>query len=117
MASNPTSHLDVIESELGKLHFIVPDVVMDELMHIQAVAGPKRSMIARSAIHHVHSNFKVVKFKRSRQVDDAIVAYARTNKCAAATLDKNLKKRLIGTQILVFTLSKNRITIANTRRY
>jgi rRNA-processing protein FCF1 len=40
-----------------------------------------------------------------------------TNRCAAATLDKNLKRKLIETEILVFTLSKNRIIVANNVQY
>lgn len=113
LVSKPTRQLDTIESDLGKLCFVVPDIVLDELKRIQALAGPKRSMIARTAIGITHSKFKLVKLTRSRSVDDAIFEYARTNKCAAATMDKNLKKKLIQIEILVFTLSKNRIIVAN----
>lgn len=117
LVSNRISRLDNIESELGRLCFVVPDLVLDELKHIQDMAGPKRSMIARTAINIAHSRFGLVKFKRSYPVDDAIVDYVRTNRCAAATLDKNLKRKLIETEILVFTLSKNRIIVANNVQY
>jgi len=117
LVSNRISRLDSIESELGRLRFLVPDIVLDELKHIQDVAGPKRSMIARTAIKIAHSKFELVKFRRSHPVDDAIVDYVRTNKCAAATLDKDLKRKLIQTGILVFTLSKNRIIVDNNIQY
>ena len=117
LVSNRISKLDSIESELGRLRFLVPDIVLDELKHIQDMAGPKRSMNARTAIKIAHSKFELIKLKRSHPVDDAIVDYARTNKCAAATLDMNLKRRLIQTEILVFTLSKNRIIVANNILY
>jgi rRNA-processing protein FCF1 len=113
LVSKPTRQLDTIESDLGKLCFIVPDIVLDELKRIQALAGPKRSMIAKTAIEIAYSKFKLVKLTQSKSVDDAIFDYARTNKCAAATLDENLKKKLIQIEILVFTLSKNRIIVAN----
>lgn len=117
LVSEPTRQLDIMESDLGKLCFIVPDVVLDELRRIQVMAGPKRSMIARTAIKIARSKFKLVKLTRSQSVDDAIFDYAKANKCAAATLDKNLKKKLIEIEILVFTLSKNRIMVANYSRY
>jgi uncharacterized protein len=117
LVSNRISQLDSIEGELGRLQFLVPDIVLDELKHIQDVAGPKRSTIARTAIKIAHSKFELVKFKRTHTVDDAIVDYVSTNKCAAATLDKDLKRKLIQSEILVFTLSKNRIIVANDIRY
>jgi rRNA-processing protein FCF1 len=117
LVSEPTRQLDMMESDMGKLCFIVPDVVLEELKRIQMMAGPKRSMTARNAIKIARCKFQLVKLTRSQSVDDAIFDYAKTNKCAAATLDKNLKKKLIEIEILVFTLSKNRIIVANSSRY
>lgn len=113
LVSSRIKQLDTIEDELGKLHFLVPDIVLDELRHIQDAAGPKRSMIARTAVKIVLSKFELVRLKQSHTVDDAIVEYAKSNKCAAATLDINLKRKFIQNKILVFTLSKNRLITAN----
>lgn len=117
LVSNPIKQLDTIEAELGKLNFLVPDIVLDELKHLQKVSGPKRSMAARTAAKIAHSKFEIVKFTRSHLVDDAIVEYALTNRCAAATLDIVLKRKLIQYKILVFTLSKNRLIVANAIQY
>ena len=94
LVSNRISQLDSIESELGRLRFLVPDIVLDELKHIQDVAGPKRSMIARTAIKIAHSKFELVKFRRSHPVDDAIVDYVRTNKCGSCNPGQGFKTKV-----------------------
>ncbi|HZO10800.1 MAG TPA: hypothetical protein VFB48_01665, partial [Nitrososphaeraceae archaeon] len=50
LVSSPIKCLDKIENELGKLRFIVPTIVLDELDSIERKSGPKKSMIAKTAI-------------------------------------------------------------------
>jgi rRNA-processing protein FCF1 len=115
IVSTPIRQLDRVESQIGRLNLLVPSIVIDELKRLQQKAGPKRSMIAKTAIDISHVRFKVIETVKSRHVDDAIVEYALRHQCAAATIDTALRKRLIKNNVLVITISNNRLIIANSR--
>lgn len=107
LVSTPIKCIDKVEEEVGKLNFLVPDIVIEELKHLERTSGPKKSMIAKTAVDISSSNSKIVQVANSRHVDDAIINYAMAHNCAAATIDRNLKRRLLVNNILVITLSNN----------
>jgi rRNA-processing protein FCF1 len=111
LVSTPLKRIEKIERELGKLFFLIPDVVTQELKKLEARTGPKRSLIARTAMEITNSKFRIVDLPKNRRVDDAILEFAKASKCAVATLDKNLKIQLRKHNILVITLSNNRMII------
>jgi rRNA-processing protein FCF1 len=114
LVSTPTKHIDKVESELGnKLNFLVPTIVIDELKHLQLSAGPKRSKMAKLAIEISNSKLKVVDIIKSGHVDDALIDYAVNHDCAAATIDKSLRRRLIASGVSVITLKRNKFMVAN----
>lgn len=113
LVEKPIKHVDRIEHEFGKLDFIVPDIVVGELKRLAEKAGPKRAMMAKTAIEIVNAKFKEVRVPKAAHVDDSIVEYATEKKCAVATIDTNLRRRLITNQVLVLTLSRDRLTVAN----
>lgn len=113
LVEKPIKHVDRIEHEFGRLDFIVPDIVVDELKRLAEKAGPKRAMMAKTAIEIVNAKFKEVRVPKAAHVDDSIVEYATEKKCAVATIDTNLRRRLITNQVLVLTLSRDRLTVAN----
>ena len=113
LVSKPISKLDEVERHIGKLNILVPSIVIDELTILEQKAGPKRSMTAKTAIEISKTRFKVIEIIKSRHVDDAIIEYAIKHKCATATIDTALRKRLIKNKILVITISNNRLLIAN----
>lgn len=113
IVSKPIKNIERVEHELGPLDFIVPDIVIDELKRLQAKAGPKRSTLAKTALEIAQARFKTVAVPRAVHVDDSIVEYAGEKKCAVATIDTNLRRRLIANEVLVITLSRDRLTVAN----
>ena len=113
LVSKPIGKLDEVEKHIGKLNILVPSIVIDELTILEQKAGPKRSMTAKTAIEISKTRFKVIGIIKSRHVDDAIIEYAIKHKCATATIDTALRKRLIKNKILVITISNNRLLIAN----
>jgi uncharacterized protein len=114
LVSTPIRKFDEVEKHIGKLNILVPNIVIDELTILQQKAGPKRSMTAKTAIEISKTRFKVIDIIKSRHVDDAIIEYAIMHKCATATIDTALRKRLIKNKILVITISNNRLLIANS---
>jgi rRNA-processing protein FCF1 len=113
LVTKPIKQLDKVESALGKLTFVVPDIVIDELSNLENKAGPKRALAAKTALEIATTKFEIIKSKRSQHVDDAIIDYAIDKQCAVATIDTDLRRRLVSNNVLVLTLSKNRLVIAN----
>jgi len=113
LVSKPIKHVERMEHEFGRLDFVVPDIVIDELKRLQEKAGPKRSTLAKTALEISKSRFTVVKVPKATHVDDSIVEYATEQKCAVATIDTALRRRLIANNVMVLTLSRDRLTVAN----
>ncbi len=106
--------IDKVENEFGKLEFIVPTFVLDELDSIERKSGPKKSMIANTAIRISKLKFEIKDIGKSKNVDNDILEYvAKNRKFAVATLDNKLLNRLIMADVTTITLSKNKMLIAN----
>jgi len=106
--------LDKVENEIGKLKFIVPTFVLDELELIEKKSGPKKSMIANTAIRISKLKFEIKDIGKSKNVDKDILNYATRNKrFGVATLDGKLLNRLKMAELTTITLSKNKMIIAN----
>ena len=114
LVSNPIKCLDKVENEIGKLKFIVPTFVIDELNLIEKKSGPKKSMIANTAIRISKLKFEIKDIGKSKNVDKDILNYATRNKrFGVATLDGKLLNRLKMAEVTTITLSKNKMIIAN----
>lgn len=114
LVSSPIKCLDKIENELGKLRFIVPTFVLDELESIKRKSGPKKSMIAKTAICISKLKFEIKDIGKSKNVDNEILNYVTKNRrLAVATLDGKLLKSLKMADVTTITLSKNKMIIAN----
>ena len=114
LVSNPIKCLDKVENEIGKLKFIVPRFVLDELDLIEKKSGPKKSMIANTAIRISKLKFEIKDIGKSKNVDKDILNYATRNKrFGVATLDGKLLNRLKLAEVTTITLSKNKMIIAN----
>lgn len=114
LVSNPIKCLDKVENEIGKLKFIVPTFVLDELDLIEKKSGPKKSMVANTAIRISKLKFEIKDIGKSKNVDKDILNYATRNKrFGVATLDGKLLNRLKLAEVTTITLSKNKMIIAN----
>jgi uncharacterized protein len=112
-ANTPIGQIDKIEAYFGKLNFLIPDVVVSELKDLEHKTGPKRSRMAKTAVGIAFSKFRIVNVAKSSHVDEAIIDYAINHKCAVATIDRGLRRRLMLNNLVVLTLSKNRLIIAS----
>jgi len=115
LVSVPVKRLEKVEGELGKLFFLVPDIVVGELKRLETRTGPKRSRIAKTAMEISTSKFRIVELPEYKQVDEAILEFTKTSKCVVATLDKNLKNKLLNANTPVITLSNNRLIVVYPR--
>jgi rRNA-processing protein FCF1 len=107
LVSAPIKRIEQVEGQYGKLNFLIPDLVIEELKRLEQKSGPKKAMLAKTAITISTSKGNIVKVTRSHHTDDSILEYASDHNCAVATIDGNLRRRLLENNILVLTLSKN----------
>jgi uncharacterized protein len=115
LVSKPIKRVEKIESQLGRLEFLIPDIVEGELLRLAKHASPKRSRLAKTALELGRTRFTTVAVAPAMHVDDSIVEYAIAQKCAVATIDTILRRRLIANQVLVLSLSKDNLIIANPK--
>jgi rRNA-processing protein FCF1 len=115
LGSIPLRNIESIESSLGSLHFTVPNKVADELRHLESHSGPKRARMARTALSLIGSKFNLISLPHSKYADEAIIKYSSSHNCAVATIDRELKTRLIKNKVLVITLRDNKLIIGNPK--
>ncbi len=107
--------MDSVEKDFGKINFIVPDVVIDELGRLQQKSTMKKAKLAKLAME-ISKKFPKVNTSKFKHIDDNILEYAYIHKCAVATLDKKLIKDLSAKNIIVISLRNNKMVIVNNYR-
>ena len=112
LVTKPIKLLDDIIINYGKINFLIPDIVIEELHKIANRKSYKISQIARTALE-IAKQFEIVNTKKLRYPDDSLLDFAISYNCAIATVDKNLIKRSLSEKIMVFSLKNNKIIIIN----
>ncbi|MDR4510469.1 MAG: hypothetical protein MRJ93_02040 [Nitrososphaeraceae archaeon] len=115
IVTNPIKMMDSVEKDFGKINFIVPDVVIDELCRLQQKSTMKKAKLAKLAME-ISKKFPKVTTSKFKHIDDNILEYAYIHKCAVATLDKKLIKDLSAKNIIVISLRNNKMVIVNNYR-
>jgi len=115
VVTNPIKMMDSVEKDFGKINFIVPDVVIDELGRLQQKSTMKKAKLAKLAME-ISKKFPKVNTSKFKHIDDNILEYAYLHKCAVATLDKKLIKDLSAKNIIVISLRNNKMVIVNNYR-
>ena len=112
LVTKPIKLLDSIVIEYGKINFLIPDVVIEELKRLVHNPSYKSSLSAKTVLE-ITKKFEIINTKKLNYPDDSIIDYAINYKCAVATMDKNLIQRLISSKIMVFSLRNNKLLIMN----
>lgn len=112
LVTKPVKLLDNLVMQYGKINFLIPDVVIDELENLVNNPTYKISQNAKTVLE-VTKRFEIITTKKLNYADDSIVDYALNYKCAVATMDKNLIQRLISSKVMVFSLRNNKLLIMN----
>ena len=94
LVTKPIKQLDSIVIEYGKINFLIPDVVIEELKKLVHNPSYKSSLSAKTVLE-ITKKFEIINTKKLNYTDDSIIDYAINYKCAVATMDKNLIQRLI----------------------
>ncbi len=107
LATKPVKKFDELENEIGKIDFVVPSLVINELRKLVRTAKVKRSNAARLALE-LANKFKTIQFQGT-SADEAIIDYASKQKCLVATIDDALRNKLKSNGISVITLTNDKL--------
>lgn len=112
LVTKPVKLLDNIVNQYGKINFLIPDLVIEELKTLENNPSYKSSISAKTLLE-ITKKFEIITTKKLNYTDDSILDYAINYKCAVATMDKNLIQRLVSSKVLVFSLRNNKLLIMN----
>ncbi|NOJ28967.1 MAG: hypothetical protein DA328_02235 [Nitrososphaeraceae archaeon] len=116
ITNKPAIRTKDIESEYGKFQLLVPDLVLAELGRLVKSANPKRSKMASNTLGICSRLLKIEIPFIGKNVDDSLIEYAKKYKVSVATIDKYMIKKLIENNVLVFTLSNDKVIVGNYRK-
>jgi len=97
-----------LETELGTINFVVPNIVEKELWGLSKNNGHKKDL-AKATLDLI-KDFKKIEISGT-YADDAIISYVENNKGIIATLDTELKNKIKELGGSVISLSNNRIVL------
>ena len=103
LATNTITNIDSIETEIGNLSFVVPEIVKKELEHL--AEDPDKNTAVSQTLEHI-KNFKTNSIT-GKTADLGILDFVGINGGMVATMDKELKSKIkdVGGSILSIHLS------------
>ena len=111
LANNRIKNLSTIETEIGSIRFVVPDIVMVELAKLGQIEEKKQQIDA--TIQHIKS-FKTIKIE-GVFADTSFVSYVKKNGGVIATMDKELKSAIKKSGGSVISISNNKIVLESSK--
>ena len=109
LANHRIINIDSIETDIGPLSFIVPQIVKKELEHL--ATNPDKKIISEQTLDFI-KNFKTNEID-GNDADSAILDHIKENRCIVATMDKELKNKIkqLGSSIL--SIHNDKIVLEN----
>lgn len=107
LANNRIKNLDNLDVEIGQISFVVPQVVINELLQLEK--NPEKKQDIQSTRNYIKS-FKIIPIGGSF-ADKELLDYVSKNRVIVATMDKELKKQIKNNGSSIISFSNNRIIL------
>lgn len=107
LANTRIKNLDSLDTEIGSLEFVVPQIVLDELKVL--LQDIKKSSSAAATLDFI-KNFKTIPIS-GQSADSELVHHAKIHHCMVATMDRRLKKQIKANGGSVLSFSSNKIVL------
>ena len=107
LATRRIKNIDNLDVEIGKVTFVVPQVVKNELSEL--AKKPEKKQDIQSTQNHIKS-FKTIPILGSF-ADKELLDYVSKNRVIIATMDKELKKQIKNNGSSVMSFSNDRIVL------
>lgn len=107
LATNRIINIDRLDVEIGQITFVVPQVVVNELIALSKDSSKKDNV--NSTLDYI-KNFKKIAINGTF-ADKELLDYVTKNNTIIATMDKNLKKEIKKQGSSIISFSKNKIIL------
>lgn len=111
LANHRIKNLNTLDTDIGSIQFLVPDIVVSELDKLAKKEAKNKE--AAATIEYI-KKFKQIKIGGSF-ADDSILSFVENNGGIIATIDKDLKYRIKRSGGSVLSIANNRIVLEANR--
>ena len=109
LATHRITNISDLESEIGSLSFVVPEIVKKELEHL--AEDPDKNTAATQTLEHI-KNFKTNSIS-GKTADLGILDFVEKNGGIVATMDKELKSKIKDAGGSVLSIHNDKIVLEN----
>lgn len=107
LATRRIKNIDNIETEIGSILFVVPEVVKNELLNLEKIPEKKQDIV--DTMNFI-KNFKTIPIQ-GKFADKELIHFIRKNGGIIGTMDKELKKEIKKNQGSIISFSNDRIVL------
>ena len=109
LATHRITNFSDLETEIGRIEFIVPDIVIQELNHLSE--DKEKNQIASATIDFI-KNFKTNSIT-GKTADDGILNFVEKNGGMVATMDRELKSKIKEVGGSILSIHNDKIVLEN----
>ena len=109
LATHRITNISDLETEIGNLSFVVPEIVKKELEHL--AEDPGKNTVALQTLEHI-KNFKTNSIT-GKTADLGILDFVGKNGGIVATMDKELKSKIKEVGGSVLSIHNDKIVLEN----
>ena len=109
LATHRITNFSDLETEIGRIEFIVPDIVIQELNHLSE--DKEKSQISSVTLDFI-KNFKTNSIT-GKTADDGILNFVEKNGGMVATMDRELKSKIKAVGGSVLSVHNDKIVLEN----
>ena len=109
LATHRITNISDLETEIGNLSFVVPEIVKKELEHL--AEDPDKNTAATQTLEHI-KNFKTNSIT-GKTADLGILDFVEKNGGIVATMDRELKSKIKDAGGSVLSIHNDKIVLEN----
>ena len=109
LATHRITNISDLETEIGNLSFVVPEIVKKELEHL--TEDPDKNTAALQTLEHI-KNFKTNSIT-GKTADLGILDFVEKNGGMVATMDRELKSKIKDVGGSVLSIHNDKIVLEN----
>ncbi len=109
LATHRITNLSDLETEIGRIEFIVPDIVIQELKHLSE--DKEKNKISTVTLDFI-KDFKTNSIT-GKTADDGILNFVEKNGGMVATMDRELKSKIKEVGGSVLSIHNDKIVLEN----
>ena len=109
LATHRITNISDLETEIGNLSFVVPEIVKKELEHL--AEDPDKNTAALQTLEHI-KNFKTNSIT-GKTADLGILDFVEKNGGMVATMDRELKSKIKDSGGSVLSIHNDKIVLEN----